>query len=220
MPLHALITDLQKSDAIFSTASGTNTYVVAFDPAITAYVIGQRFFVVFTNANTGASTLNIDGLGVKTLVKNGSSALVSGDIVAGQIYAVVYDGTNLQVVGKFSSPALVATLNTGTDNKEYASSLGLEGSKYLTQSGTKTYAVSAGTDTYTATLTPAITAYATGQKFMILFSNSNTGASTININNLGAKAITKFGATPLAQNDIRAGQIFFLVYDGTNFQIV
>lgn len=76
-----------------------------------------------------------------------------------------------------------------------------------------------GTDTYTATLSPAITAYASGQKVQLVFANANTGAATINLNGLGAKAITKNGATALAAGDISAGQALFLYYDGTQFQI-
>ena len=77
-----------------------------------------------------------------------------------------------------------------------------------------------GTDTYTATPSPAITAYASGQIFAIKFTNANTGASTINLNSLGAQAIRKNGTTALASGDIAAGQLHLLAYDGTNFQII
>lgn len=226
MPSHALTTDLQKSDAIFGTASGTDTYTIGFTPAITSYSIGQRFFVLFTNANTGASTINVDTLGAKAIVKNGATALASGDISAGQIYAITYDGTNFQLVGKITAsgtvltPASVSTLNTGTDNVDYASALGLEGSKYLNQSGSKVSATASGTNTYTATISPAITAYASTQRFFITFTNANTGAVTINLNGLGAKAITKKGTKALTTGDIFAGQILLIAYDGTRFQIV
>jgi len=79
------------------------------------------------------------------------------------------------------------------------------------------YAASSGTDTYTATLSPAITAYATGQAFLVKFGNANTGASTINFNAVGAKSIVKGASTALAAGDIIAGQISWCVYDGTNF---
>lgn len=82
------------------------------------------------------------------------------------------------------------------------------------------HATAAGTDTYTATLAPAITAYATNQKVYIKFTNANTGAATINLNGLGAKAIKKSGTAALVAGDISAGQILCLVYDGTNFQVV
>lgn len=83
-------------------ASGTDTYVASFSgvtPAPTSYSNGQRFAIKFTNANTGASTININALGVKTIVKSGSSSLEAGDISSGQILILIYDGTNLQIVG-------------------------------------------------------------------------------------------------------------------------
>lgn len=88
------------------------------------------------------------------------------------------------------------------------------------QNGTKISATASGTDTYTATIAPAPSAYATNQTFLIRFTNANTGASTINLNGLGAKSLVKNGATALASGDIPAGAILLISYDGTNFQVV
>jgi hypothetical protein len=76
-----------------------------------------------------------------------------------------------------------------------------------------------GVDTITGTLTPALTSYQAGQTFRFIAAGANTGATTININGLGAKAITKTGATPLATGDIASGAAVQIVYDGTQFQI-
>jgi hypothetical protein len=77
----------------------------------------------------------------------------------------------------------------------------------------------AGTNTITATITPAITAYVTGQTFRFVAASANTGAVTININGLGAKAITKSGATALTTGDIPIGAVVNITYDGTQFQL-
>jgi hypothetical protein len=86
------------------------------------------------------------------------------------------------------------------------------------------YCADAGsTDTYACSLTPAITAYTTGQVVYIKANTANTGAATLNLNLLGAKSIKKtYGGvtTTLGDNDIRAGQVVGLVYDGTNFQML
>ena len=85
------------------------------------------------------------------------------------------------------------------------------------------FAADAGaSDTYTATLSPAITAYVTGAHYRFKANTANTGAATINFNSLGAKTIVKATGgitTALADNDIRAGQWVDLVYDGTNMQM-
>lgn len=76
-----------------------------------------------------------------------------------------------------------------------------------------------GVDTITGTLSPAITAYAAGQKFSFVSAGANTGAATININSLGAKSITKLGTTALAAGDIPSGALVEIGYDGTRFQL-
>lgn len=81
------------------TATGTDTYAVTASPAITSYVAGQSYYITFTNANTGSATLNINSIGAKAITKTGTTALVSGDIKAGQTLALVYDGTRLQIIG-------------------------------------------------------------------------------------------------------------------------
>lgn len=80
----------------FFTDSGVaNAYllgVVGAKLAPTNYVNG--FTVVFKvgNSNTGASTVNIAGLGVKSIKKNnGADDLDSGDLVTGNIVELVYD---------------------------------------------------------------------------------------------------------------------------------
>lgn len=76
-----------------------------------------------------------------------------------------------------------------------------------------------GADTITAALTPAITAYATGQSYSFVSAGANTGAATINLNSVGAKAITKEGTTALEAGDIPSGAMVTVIYDGTQFQL-
>lgn len=88
------------------------------------------------------------------------------------------------------------------------------------QNSSPTYLTSpAGTDTITATAPNSLAAYAAGQVFRFIPANTNTGAATININSIGAKAITKNGATALAAGDLVATKFAEIVYDGTQFQL-
>lgn len=81
---------------------------------------------------------------------------------------------------------------------------------------------SSSTTTYTASLTPALTAYTTGMVVLFLPANSNTGASTLNINGLGAKSIIAANTTgsALVADDLIAGtgNVYTLEYDGTAFR--
>lgn len=79
-------------------AEASDSYAITLAPAPTAYVAGQRFTFKVNTANTGAATLNVNALGAKTLKKYKDQDLESGDIVAGQIVEVAYDGVNMQVV--------------------------------------------------------------------------------------------------------------------------
>ena len=55
---------------------------------------GMRFRFKVVNANTGASTVNINSLGAKDLKLNGGSALVGGELVVNQNAEIVFDETN------------------------------------------------------------------------------------------------------------------------------
>jgi len=80
-------------------------------------------------------------------------------------------------------------------------------------------ATASGTNTYTATPSPALTAYTTGLSVLVKFTNANTAGSSLNLNSLGAIPIEQSGAAVTA-GQIPVGSTLYLVYDGTNFQIV
>jgi hypothetical protein len=77
-----------------------------------------------------------------------------------------------------------------------------------------------GTDTITAVGAPVVAAYAAGQMFYFVATGDNTGAVTLNIDSLGAKAVTRDGSVALAAGDIKSGEVVVVVYDGTRFQVV
>lgn len=79
---------------------------------------------------------------------------------------------------------------------------------------------SVGTDAYAITITPAITAYATGQIFTFKAGTANTGACTLAVSGLTAKAIVKNYNEPLVTGDILANQIVTVCYDGTSMQVI
>ena len=78
----------------------------------------------------------------------------------------------------------------------------------------------ASTDTYVASVTPAITALAAGLEVTLKVNTANTGASTFNLNGLGAKAIVKRVSTATVTGDILASMLCKLIYDGTAWVIM
>lgn len=91
---YATAADSQNGTMIYLTVAGTNTLtgLAAIEP--TTYAAGQRFFFIVINTNTGATTLNINGLGAKTI-----KGLAGGELRSGDIALVVYDGTTFQLLG-------------------------------------------------------------------------------------------------------------------------
>jgi hypothetical protein len=76
----------------------------------------------------------------------------------------------------------------------------------------------ASTTTYTCNLSPNnLQAYVTGQRYTFQPDVTNTAASTVNINGLGAKAIVMYdGSTALIAADLAAGGFYDLEYNGTS----
>lgn len=82
----------------------TNVLVATMVPSFVAYKTGQLFYLKVLNTNSGAATVNINALGAKTIKKgNGTIDLASGDIVAGQLITLAYDGTNMQLLSPTSN---------------------------------------------------------------------------------------------------------------------
>lgn len=69
-------------------------------PVRSSYAADQAFFFVASGANTGAVTVNVSALGVKAVTKNGTTPLVAGDIAAGSIVSLRYDGTQFQLLSQ------------------------------------------------------------------------------------------------------------------------
>ena len=118
--------------------------------------------------------------------------------------------------------ATSAELLAGTDQGSTSAYLFARPSHLAANVQNQVYSYVADTgaaDAYVITIVPAVTAYAAGQRFTFLSSAANTGASTLNVNALGAKNILKFNDQALEANDIESGSIVEVVYDGTSFQL-
>jgi hypothetical protein len=108
----------------------------------------------------------------------------------------------------------------------WAQSTLINGSRVIT--GSINYCAEVSDDdinvnTYRCPLVPGITSYRTGTRYSFKAFSTNTGAASLNLNGLGAKTIKKMAGaitTDLVANDIRAGQIVDVFYDGTNMQMV
>ena len=91
-----------------------NNYIFSTSPASVAYTNGQFFYWIPANTNTGASTVNINGLGAISIVNQDGSALIGNQIQANQISVIVIQGGKaiLLVTGNTQIAPLVKTATT------------------------------------------------------------------------------------------------------------
>ncbi len=118
--------------AYYADSGGVNTYVLSVvggRQAPYAYLTGLEVVFFAQNANTGASTVNVAGLGVQSIKKeDGVSALAAGDIPVGTRTRLMYDGTNFRLIRRgtvtsatisLSQPRnLIVENNSGTPNSQ------------------------------------------------------------------------------------------------------
>lgn len=108
--------NLQSGYAVGANDTGAvNALVVTLSPALAAYVAYNRLWVKAANTNSGASTININGLGAKNITFMDGSALTAGAIQAGAILELVYDGTEYQLMNPIIRTATASETFTGTD---------------------------------------------------------------------------------------------------------
>jgi hypothetical protein len=77
----------------------------------------------------------------------------------------------------------------------------------------KVLASVAGTDTVSGSMTPDLTAYSAGMLVVFTPANTNTGATTLNIDALGALDVQKFDGEALVAGDLTAGIPALVVLD-------
>lgn len=97
---------------LLGTVAGTNTITATASPTLTAYSGGQVFTLTPANSNTGATTLNIDGLGAKN-VFSGGAACAGGELVAAIPSQVEYDGTQFNILGTTKGLTFTPTVTLG-----------------------------------------------------------------------------------------------------------
>lgn len=75
-----------------------NSYQISLTPELSTLITGMPIYFKASNTNTGPATLKIGNLTPVSIKKNVVQDLQPGDIIAGEIVSVVYDGTNFQIV--------------------------------------------------------------------------------------------------------------------------
>lgn len=97
--IKAWYAQLAGGTVVTGTVGGTaDAITLTNSPTVDALATGQRYLFKYTSTgNTGAVTLNVDGLGA-TALRYKDVALVSGDIATNDWVFCYYDGTRFQML--------------------------------------------------------------------------------------------------------------------------
>ena len=166
----------------------------------------------------GSGTFNINSAGQPvvsgTVISSTAFNALTADLGTGLTTALTKDGQTTPTANITLGGYKITNLAAGTAAADAVRFSQLQGGS------TSTYITAAGTDTITGTVTPTLTAYATGQQFSFVVAATNTTAVTLNIDSVGAKAVTRTGSVALVAGDMVAGQVVLVEYDGTRFQLI
>ena len=166
----------------------------------------------------GSGTFVINSAGTPyvsgTVISSTAANSLNSDLATGLSTAICKDGQTTVTANIPLGGFKITNLGAGTVASDAARL------SQVQNSGTTTLITVAGTDTITGTVSPTLTAYTAGQVFSFVVAATNTGAVTLNINSLGATAVTRTGAVALVAGDMVTGQVALVEYDGTRFQLL
>lgn len=107
-----------KTGGFLTSVAGTNTITATAAIAPAAYAAGDSYILIPANANTGATTVNLNSLGAKNLFSEGA-ACVGGELAANVPVMIVYDGTQFNILRR--SAATQSDQETATSTTKFVS---------------------------------------------------------------------------------------------------
>lgn len=95
--------DVQSGKWLYGADTGAvNALVVDLAPAPADFVAGMEIRTKLLTANTGHTTIRVNGV-EKSILRQDGGLLVKGDLIAGEMASLVYDGTNFRKAGTTGS---------------------------------------------------------------------------------------------------------------------
>ena len=190
---YAAIAQLQDGDLyLVGSTAGTNTVTGSLTPAITAYTNGMRVVFFPAVTNTGATTLNLNSVAARAIVKNTSTALSGGELIAGVPAVVIYDLANTRWV--LQNPQPVIGSFTGTLTGMTASTTGtvtyVVSGRHVTLHVASQIAGTSNTNAMTMTGLPAGIIPSLNNRFVtdVRDNGVNFNLGTVNVNAAGTIA--------------------------------
>ena len=192
-----------------------------------------------TNFAATTLTAGITNVATTFTVGTGTGALFPQPSTAGAFNVVLWNSTDYSDPVQDPSVEIVRVTARSTDTftitraqegtaasahnlagKAYKCTLTITAKMITDIGGANSYTLDTGTtNTFVVAVTPPPAALVAGQVYKFKASNSNTGASTLNVAALGAKNLFSPTGGALVANDITANAVVTAAYDGTSFYL-
>lgn len=236
----ATLANIQDGTGVYTASVGgtPNVITLTLSPAIATYTAGQMFRFLAASTNTAAVTVAVSGLAAKAITKNGTTPLIAGDIPAGGIVDITYDGTQflIHATGRdyatltgaetLTNKTLTSPLiNAGTVGANPTTALGIANKQYV--DALSTYAAYTSTDTIATTTR---TADLSGASFTLTLNTAvgvagkritvlHNGTSLTQVYTLAAAASETIDATSTYLL-YTAGERLTIESNGTNWIVI
>jgi len=159
-----------------------NAYVINFVSNFNALTDGIVIYWIPAHNNTGPSTINVNNYGITNIVRQDGTALASNNILANQVAVIMYKGGQWLLVSSGNVyPSLYGGVSTGPAN------------------------------TYALTYSAQYGSYNDGIVIYWVPNVTNTGASTLNVNGIGALSVVYPDGSPLQAGALTNGTIATVV---------
>lgn len=201
--------DVQDNKGQYVASVGGTADVITLSPtiAITAYAAGQRFTFIAGASNTGATTVNVSGVGAKSIVRQdgANTALSAGDITSGTIVDIEYDGTRFLLLSLAKLPAAIAAsagiTSRSTSTTEYV------GERYAADTNGATVSLNKSRHA-------TISSHTVVQSGDVLGELQFNGSDGTNFEN--AALIRGISDGTPGSDDMPGGLVFYTTADGSN----
>lgn len=198
----ALLHLIQRAQQSYAVDTGVaNAIAVSFTPAPPELKAGMHFRVKVKVANTGATTVEVNGGPAIALKHPNGAAMAAGDLLANGIAVIVYDGTVFQLIASHTDQ----TGGGGGGGTTFRVPIANAG-------GTAT--------AITATYTPTTASPVAGDLFSVKLTSDIAGATTFEPDGHGPFALKNSQGGALVAGDALNGDLILMEYDGTNFRII
>jgi hypothetical protein len=199
-----------------------NAYVLNFVAQFSAYTDGIIIYWIPSNTNTGASTINVNGLGAVNILNQDGTALKPGQLIANNVVGILYKGTGF-ILLNVNAVGLTPTVNTQNANYQF-----VIGDAYNivrhTDATPRTYTVPAdatvnfaiGTSIQVINETSSTTSIApAGGVNLYAFGQPTLVSGTITLNPVTSTYITKTAANEWMQSTLTSVTVDSNAYTGT-----